>query len=204
MTNDEIAARPGFIRYATSIMTACGGAVAMHVRMKRANARALLEVAEEMCGIAADTGAWLFVNDRLDVAAAAGADGVQLGVASVPVAAARAWCRDRPAALAIGYSAHRVDEAVGAERDGADHIVVGTIWPSSTHAGDCTSGVPLLVDVAGAVQCPVYAIGGVTPLRAQEAIRAGAHGAAVITGVWDAADPVSAAVNYIEAIQAVA
>jgi thiamine-phosphate diphosphorylase len=166
----------------------------------RATARVTLDTARALLEAVADYDGIVIVNDRTDVAIAAGAAGVQLGVRSIPVAAARAWAQR---SLSIGYSAHSVGEAEQAVTDGADYVVLGTIWPSASHPGECSAGVSMLAEAAGHMNAPLYAIGGVTPARAREAVLAGAHGAAVISGVWDHADPAAAALEYVQAMQEV-
>jgi thiamine-phosphate diphosphorylase len=202
IANDEVIARPGFIRDATSVVRACGESVSLHVRMKRASASVVFAATRDIVAAARGTGARVFVNDRMDVAVAAGASGVQLGVRSVPVAAARAWSTRR-APLQIGYSAHSTGEAEQAATDGADFVFLGTIWPSSSHPGECTAGLSLVVETVGRIGVPVYAIGGVTPPRAREAVMSGAHGVAVITGVWNADEPAAAACEYVKMMQGV-
>ncbi len=199
VTNEDIVARPSFVSHATSILDACGARVAVHIRMKRATARSMCDIATEIAAVAAMTGSMMIINERLDVALACGADGVHLGSHSIPVAAARAKADD----LLVGYSAHSVGEAVAASADGADYVVMGTIWASGSHPGECGAGVERIAAAASVVASPLLAIGGVTPSRSQEALLAGAHGVAVITGVWDAADPAEAALNYLEAMRAV-
>ena len=201
VTNDEIVARPFFLSQATSILEACGDRVAVQLRMKRATARALYELAVRLVDVSRRTGSAVFVNERADIARAAGAAGVQLGRTSVPVASVAAC--DALDGLMIGYSAHETAEAGEAAAAGAEFIFLGTIWASSTHPGACTAGVELLMRAAEGAAVPVFAIGGVTVARSQEALLAGAYGVAAITGVWDDPRPADAAVSYLESMQAV-
>lgn len=135
----------------------------------------------------------LVVNDRVDVALAAGADGVQLGARSLSVEDGRSLAG---ASLRIGASVHAADEAraVGA---GADWLLAGTLWPTPSHPGRAGAGVALLREVA-ALGMPVVAIGGVSAERAAEARRAGAAGVAALRGLWDAADPARAVERYLD------
>lgn len=142
----------------------------------------------------------LLVNDRIDVAQAAGADGVHLPEKGLPIAVARRL--GRPGSFTIGVSVHGADAAGAAARDGADLIVCGPIWdtPSKRDMGE-PLGEAVLAQaqraIAGAragAAARLYAIGGVTgPERAQAAVRAGAHGVAVVRAVMAAADPAAAA-----------
>lgn len=199
VTNDEVSERPDFFSNATSIIDACRDGVALHVRLKRATAKRLFEVTERLAAIAKNAGAMILVNERFDVALAAGAKGVHLGRRSVPIVAVRAAAPG----LVTGYSAHSVREAEEACGGGADFLFMGTIWASGSHPGECTSGLTLISESAAVVLRPIYAIGGVTPSRSQEALLAGAHGVAVISGVWDTAAPAAAAVEYLNAMQAI-
>jgi len=140
----------------------------------------------------------LLVNDRIDVALAAGADGVHLPENGLPIAVARRL--GRPGSFTIGVSVHGADAAGAAARDGADLIVCGPIWDTPSKRG---LGQPLGEAVLAQAQRAIlgagaaarlYAIGGVTvPERAQAAVRAGAHGVAVVRAVVAAADPAAAA-----------
>jgi thiamine-phosphate pyrophosphorylase len=140
----------------------------------------------------------LLVNDRIDVALAAGADGVHLPENGLPIAVARRL--GRPGSFTIGVSVHGADAAGAAARDGADLIVCGPIWDTPSKSG---LGEPLGEAVLAQAQRAIagtgaaarlYAIGGVTsPERVQAALRAGVHGVAVVRGVMAAADPARAA-----------
>ena len=130
--------------------------------------------------------ALLFVNDRVDVALACEADGVQLGESSLPVEAARRVSRGR---LLLGRSVHSVEGAVAAETLGADMVIVGAIFPTASHPGTPTAGVGLLAQVSNAVDIPVLAIGGVTSANVASVMRAGASGAAVIGEIMSSQAP---------------
>ena len=121
--------------------------------------------------------ALLFVNDRVDVALACEADGVQLGESGLPVESARRASRGR---LLLGRSVHSVEGAVAAETLGADMLIVGTIFPTASHPGAPAAGVGLLAQVSIAVDIPLLAIGGVTSANVESVMQAGASGAAVI------------------------
>ena len=150
----------------------------------------------------------LLVNDRIDVALAAGADGVHLPEKGLPIAAARRL--GRPGSFVIGVSVHGADAAGAAARDGADLVVCGPIWetPSKRDLGEPLGEAALAQArkaIAGAGSAArLYAIGGVTdPERAQAAVRAGAHGVAVVRAIVAAADPAAAARALHEAIAGV-
>jgi thiamine-phosphate pyrophosphorylase len=137
----------------------------------------------------------LFVNDRLDIALAARAEGVQLSRSSLLPADARRLAPD----WWIGCSVHSLDEARTARDGGADYLLVGPVYHTTTHP----TASPLGLEALGAIVqlgLPVIAIGGVTPQRARELAGAGAYGVAAIRAIWDAADPHEAARSLLEAV----
>lgn len=125
----------------------------------------------------------VIVNDRLDVALAAGAAGVHLGRNSIPVAEVARWRRAGNARLdfLIGVSCHSIDEARKAEAEGASYIFFGPVFdtPSKRTFG-APQGTARLADMCQAIRIPVIAIGGVDADNAGECLRAGAAGIAAI------------------------
>ena len=125
----------------------------------------------------------VMVNDRLDVAIAAGAGGVHLGGDSIPVAEAVRWCRAGNAAanFMVGASCHDVREAVAAERAGGDYIFFGPVYqtPAKMKFG-APQGADKLAAICRSVQIPVLAIGGINEKNAGSCLRAGAAGVAAI------------------------
>jgi thiamine-phosphate pyrophosphorylase len=144
----------------------------------------------------------VIVNDRLDVALAAGAAGVHLGQASAPAREVVRWCRagNAPADFLVGVSCHSLEGAQEAENAGASYTYFGPIYetPSKIPFGK-PHGVEELAQVATAVRIPVIAIGGINESDAADCIRAGAAGIAAIRMIQDAAHP-NALKNAIEAI----
>lgn len=190
-------ATPGFRDTAAALMEAHGSRLALHLRSPEARVRRLLEEAEALVGPAREAGALLVVNDRPDVALAVDARGVQLGRRSLPVQAVRSLVGDD---AVIGYSAHEAAEAASAVDNGADYVVIGTIWRTASHRDREGAGPDRVRATAAATAGPVLAIGGVTPERSRTAVAAGAWGVAVIRGVWEAADAVAAAAEYLQAM----
>jgi thiamine-phosphate pyrophosphorylase len=133
--------------------------------------------------------ALLFVNDRIDIALAAGADGVQLPEDGLPVAAVR---RAGGAGLLVGRSVHGVGGAVRAESEGAALLVAGAVFETSSHAGTAPQGVEMLRQMAAQVNVPFLAIGGVTAGNLESVVRSGASGVAVISAITESADPSAA------------
>lgn len=197
VTDDHVLADAGFRARAVALIEAHGPALALHLRSPGGLVRRLLEEAEALAGPADDAGTLLVVNDRPDVALAAGAHGVQLGRRSIPVQATRALLGD---GAVIGCSTHGAAEAVSAVGNGADFVFIGTIWDTPSHPDVEGAGLARVRETVADTGAPVLAIGGVTPARAREAVAAGAWGAAAIRGVWNAADPVTAAADYLDAI----
>ena len=139
--------------------------------------------------------ALLFINDRVDIALAVGADGVQLGENALPLEAARQVSGSN---LLLGRSVHSVAGALEAEANDADLLTLGTIFPTASHPGAYTGGSPLVQEVAAAVRVPFLGIGGIDASNAANVIAGGAAGAAVITAITMAPDPAVAASTLLE------
>ncbi len=170
----------------------------IQIREKDLSARELLEVARAAVKVAVARGAetqGIIVNDRLDVALAAGAGGVHLGEASMTVAAVRNWRRDTVSKnnsleeFLVGASCHSVEGVRAAERDGADYVIFGPVFetPSKKKFG-APQGINMLAEASKAVKIPVLAIGGITEENARECFNAGASGVAAIRMFSEAHD----------------
>lgn len=140
--------------------------------------------------------ALLFINDSVSIAEASGADGVQLTENSRSIASARARMA-RP--LLVGRSVHGVDAAREAAAQGADLLVVGTVYDSPTHPGQPPAGVGL-VGWCAQPGVPVVGIGGITAQNAGAVMQAGASGVAVISAILGSANPAGAAARLAAAI----
>jgi thiamine-phosphate pyrophosphorylase len=153
----------------------------VQIREKDLEGRALANLVR--AAVESARGRRIIVNDRLDVAIAAGAAGVHLGGESLPVAAVMKWLRQGhvPADFLVGRSCHSADEAVAAEGDGADYVFFGPVFatPSKAKYG-APQGIAKLQEVCRRVRIPVLAIGGVTPENAEECVQAAAAGIAAI------------------------
>ena len=178
---------------------AAAGVDWVQIREKDLSARELFELVREAVALASvrpgsirPRSIKIIVNDRLDVALAAGAAGVHLGHASAPAREVVRWCRagNAPADFLVGVSCHSLEGAQEAENAGASYTYFGPIYetPSKIPFGK-PHGVEELAQVAKAVSIPVIAIGGVNESNAAECIRAGAAGIAAIRMIQDAADP---------------
>jgi thiamine-phosphate pyrophosphorylase len=157
----------------------------IQIREKDLPTRELLTLAADAVGIAhaASEGPRVILNDRLDIALAAGADGVHLGGESIAFADLIRWCRGRnaPQGFLIGVSCHELEEAREAQRAGASYVFFGPVYdtPSKRSFGS-PQGITRLTRVCEAVRIPVIAIGGVTEKNAAETLRAGAAGIAAV------------------------
>ncbi len=133
----------------------------------------------------------IIVNDRLDVALAAGASGVHLGRESLPAKEAMRWCRagNAPADFMVGVSCHSVEEAREAEKVGASCAFFGPVFdtPSKRSFGP-PQGIELLRELCGVLKMPVIAIGGVNDSTAAQCVKAGAAGIAAIRMIQEATD----------------
>lgn len=164
----------------------------VQLREKDLPTRELLALARGALTAAHETHAKILVNDRLDVAVAAGAAGVHLGGESMPVVEVVRWRDVRftlRSAFLVGASCHSLEQAQQAERDGADYIIFGPVFatPSKTHYGP-PQGIARLEEICGALAIPVLAIGGVTLENAGTCVRAGAAGLAAIRLFQEAGD----------------
>ena len=194
VTTDEVVARPGFAGVAAAIMMRLGGQGALHLRAPRTPGALQHTLAVELAAAARSTGCWLLINDRADIALAADATGVQLTSRSIGVGDVRGIA----GRLRIGASVHSVDDTANAAREGADWVVAGHVFDTASHAGDPGRGLGFLKDVAGC-GLPTIAIGGIAPAHVPLLLRHGAHGVAVIRGVWDAKNAEHAAAEYLSA-----
>lgn len=179
VTNSAAVARRDFLLRATQVMHALGPRGAIHLRSSRASGRQFHELASALVPVQSETGCWLIVNDRVDIAAAAGAWGIQLASHSLRVPEAHAVAPTIP----IGISVHTVDEAKAAEAAGASWCVAGTVFETPSHAGREGAKIPFIEEVSFAVSIPIIAIGGIRPEHGPLLRDAGAYGVATIRGV---------------------
>ncbi|MEQ8236024.1 MAG: bifunctional hydroxymethylpyrimidine kinase/phosphomethylpyrimidine kinase [Syntrophomonadaceae bacterium] len=161
----------------------------IQLREKSWETKQLIETAQKMLAICRPHGTLLIVNDRVDVALAADADGVHLGQTDLDPRMARSILG--PGKI-IGVSASSVVEAIAAEARGADYLGV-LAYPSNSK--DCpyeAGGPDLLKKIAAEVEIPVIAIGGITPENTTPLLAAGASGVAVISAILGSNDPIAA------------
>ena len=195
VTTDEVIGRPDFIDVACAVMRALGGRGALHLRASRLTGARFQALAEGLGAVQALTGAWLIVNDRVDVAIATSARGAQLTSRSLTTSDAR---RIAPA-LALGASVHDLDEGLAAVSAGADWLVAGQLFATLTQPGQAPRGISWVRTLVESTSVPVIAIGGIRIEHASTLRSAGVHGVAVIRGIWDAANAEQAASDYLSA-----
>lgn len=198
VTTPEILLDADFLRRATAVMEALGARGAVHLRGHRVAARVLLARARALLSLQERTGCWLVINDRVDIALASGARGAQLTSRSMAVADARQLAPE----LSLGASVHSSNEARVAVADGADWLVAGHVFETASHPGEAERGMTFLTAVCEASAVPVVAIGGVAPRDVPALLAGGAHGVAMIRGVWGVVHADRAATDYLSAYDA--
>lgn len=172
------------------------GAPAVQIRVKDRTDRDHLEVARVIVARCRRYGALSIVNDRVDLALAAGADAVHLGLSDLPIAAARELAGDR---LVIGGTARDPETARQLVAEGADYLGVGPTYATSTKEGlPDPIGLNTVAAIVSAVNVPIIAISGITAKRVPEVLATGAHGVAVVGAVVDAPDPGAATRELLE------
>lgn len=185
---------------------AAAGCDFVHIREKDLSAKALLQLAREAVSVTrAAECVGVVVNDRLDVAIAAGAAGVHLGGSSLAAGDVTRWCHagHAPTDFLVGVSCHSFEEVVAAEQGGASYVFFGPVFdtPSKRSFG-LPQGLQRLREACRAVKIAVVAIGGVNEKNAAECMKAGAAGIAAIRMFQDAlgVESLRTAISQIHAI----
>jgi len=174
---------------------AAAGVAGFQVRDKGATSRELVALTRLVLAAVRPAGATVIVDDRLDVALAAGADGVHLGADDLSIADAR---RVAPH-LVIGATCRDAEAVERAAADGATYAGFGPVFATTSKAGlPDPLGPEAIREAVGAL--PLIAIGGIDAARARQCRDAGAHGVAVIGGIWRPPDPISAAKELVRAV----
>jgi thiamine-phosphate pyrophosphorylase len=176
-----------------------GGVKAIQLREKDLCGKELFELADKTAMLCQRYNAQLFVNDRVDVALAVDAAGVQLSKTSIPVETARALLGlDKN----IGVSTHSIEEAKDAERAGADFVLFGPVYftPSKAGFGE-PQGLAALKKIVENLSLPVYAIGGIKPGNIPEVKRTGVRGVALISAIIGAADPTAESKRILQLLE---
>jgi thiamine-phosphate pyrophosphorylase len=172
-----------------------GGVKAVQLREKDLSGKELFDLADKSNRLCRRYNAEFFINDRIDVALAVDASGVQLGKTSIPVETARAILGSKKA---IGVSTHSLEEAQRAEQSGADFVLFGPVYftPSKASYGP-PQGLTALQKIVAKISLPVYAIGGIKAGNLRKARQTGIRGVALISAILSAADPKHEAKNIL-------
>jgi thiazole tautomerase (transcriptional regulator TenI) len=201
VTNDAIVLRERFADDAAGVMHALGARGALHLRAPRMPSRHLQGLVERLAPLQEETACWLVVCDRIDLALACGAKGAQLTSRSIDVRHARRIA----SSLVLGASVHTLADGLEAGAAGADWVVVSQALDPSSGSVDDPRGLRLVEALARRTSVPVIGIGGIRPGDVPVLRRLGAHGVAVIRGIWDASDgrgAAGAAIDYLTAYDA--
>lgn len=170
-----------------------GGATIIQLREKNLPTRTFFEEAQTIRKITKKAGIPLIINDRLDVALAVNADGVHLGEEDLPLKYARKIAPH----FIIGYSTDSIDQAREAEKDGANYLGVGSVFPTKTKIdAGMAIGTQKLEEIKRAVSIPVIAIGGITLENLPKVIQSGVDGVAVISAIISAESPFEATKKF--------
>ena len=174
--------------------------VAVQLREKDLSGRALTELARALRAVTAAAGVGLYVNDRIDVALAIGADGVHLGGTSLDVATAARIA----GGLALAVSVHAPEEVAAARAVAGDRLAFALLGPIRDTPSKRAFGPPLgtaAVAEAARAGVPVVAVGGLAPAHVRETLAAGAHGVACIRAVMAAPDPAVAVTAFCQELK---
>ena len=161
-----------------------GGATSIQLRIKNASTREMIKIGKRIRELTKEYDALYFVDDRLDVALVTNADGVQLGPEDMPISLARGIAPN----LIIGASVYSLEEALQAEKERADYLGAGSVFPTPTKAGVRVIGVEGLRKIVKSVKIPVVAIGGINHKNARDVLKTGVDGIAIISAIMGAED----------------
>ena len=167
-----------------------GGATVVQLREKHCSSREFYELAVRVRAIARRFGAPLIVNDRVDIALAAGADGVHVGQSDLPCAAVRRLVGE---GMLVGVSAGSVAEALAAAREGADYLGVGAMYATGTKEDAGLVTMEELKNIRRAVELPIVVIGGIIKATLGNFKGMGIEGIAVVSAIAAQKDPTAAA-----------
>ncbi|WP_243027012.1 thiamine phosphate synthase [Thermus albus] len=177
-----------------------GGVEVVQLRAKDWEARPILELGERMLSLARRYGAPFFLNDRPDLAALLGADGVHLGQGDLTPQEARRFFSGM-----VGRSTHAPEQARKALEEGADYLSVGPVWETPTKPGRPAAGLAYVRWARENLpEKPWYAIGGITLENLDEVLQAGASRVVVVRAILDAENPEKAARAFRERLYGVA
>ena len=167
-----------------------GGAGIIQLREKDADGLEFFRTAERVHAVTQSRGVPLIINDRADIALAVGAEGVHVGQEDIPASVVRRLIGPE---MLLGVSASSVEEAVTAEKDGADYLGVGAMNPTATKSDADAVTIEELVRIRKAVKIPIVIIGGINSETIPRYKGLGIEGIAVVSAVVADPDPEEAA-----------
>lgn len=162
-----------------------GGASCVQLREKELEEAAFLDEALAMKKLCAQRRVPLLINDSVEIAIACGADGVHVGQSDSEAGSVRARIGED---MILGVSAQTVEQAVAAERAGADYLGVGAVFPTSTKPDAAEVPLETLRDICAAVTIPVVAIGGISRDNLSRLSGSGIAGVALVSAIFAAGD----------------
>lgn len=167
-----------------------GGVDAIQLRTRNLTDRELLTLGKKVKTACAEAGALFLVDNRADIAVALDADGVHVGHNDLPASVVRGMLGHRKI---VGVSTHSLPQALEAQRDGADYVSCGPIWPTPTKPEYNAVGLNLIGLYKAAIRIPFVAIGGIDETNIDQVLSAGAKCVAVVRSLFEASDPESTA-----------
>lgn len=170
------------------------GVTCVQLREKDLDEEAFLAEARELSALCKRYGVPFIVNDNVELAIRCGADGVHVGQEDMTASAVRRRVGDR---MVIGVSAHTVEEAREAVKNGADYLGVGAVFPTATKTDVDVMSLETLADICSAVDVPVVAIGGISKNNIMRLSGSGVDGVAVVSAIFGAEDPGAAAAELL-------
>ncbi|MBT3354481.1 MAG: thiamine phosphate synthase [Candidatus Scalindua sp.] len=172
-----------------------GGADAVQLREKTISDSKFISLAREVRDITTKRGSLLIINDRVHVVRKVNADGIHLGQQDMSALEARNIIGDEKI---IGVSTHSITQARQAQKDGADYIAIGPIYPTSTKDHEPSVGIEIIHEISEAVSIPIIAIGAITLENLDEVLKAGASRIAVCSAIIGSKDIYSSTRQFKE------
>ena len=174
------------------------GATCIQLREKELDDADFLAEAQEMAALCRRYHVPFIINDNVDIAIACHADGVHVGQEDMAASDVRKRVGDQ---MMIGVSAHTVEEALEAVRDGADYLGLGAVFSTSTKTDAGAMSFDTLKAICDAVEIPTVAIGGISPANIMQLAGSGVDGVAVVSAIFGAPDPGQATAQLVELSQ---
>jgi hydroxymethylpyrimidine kinase/phosphomethylpyrimidine kinase/thiamine-phosphate diphosphorylase len=196
VTDDAMIAAQGLSLAAAVDAAIRGGVTVVQLRQKEVDSSVMLKAANQLMAVCRPRGVPLIINDRVDIALACDADGVHVGQDDLPCDVVRRMLGPHKI---VGVSVKTRQEVAQAERDGADYVGSGAVYPTSTKDSSAI-GVKGIALVCSGTCLPVVAIGGVNGANCGDSIAAGASGIAVVSAIFNKPDPKTAAQELAAAV----